>query len=127
MPEDDPVKRVYELLEQGFAEFGMNTKLAPDMEPMLREAGFENIHCIVRKVPIGIWAKDKTLRLIGLYQKLAVHDVLPVFAGRPYEALGMSQVESQVTLALARNGMEDTSVHRYFNYYFWYAQKPAGD
>ena len=127
MPDDDPVKRVYDLLEKAFAELGMDSKMPPKMEPMLLEAGFENIQCIVRKVPIGVWAKDKTLRLVGLYQKLAVHDVLPAFAGRPYEALGMSQVESQVTLALARKGMEDTSVHRYFNYYFWYAQKPPSN
>lgn len=33
-------------------------------------------------------------------------------------------VESQVTVALARRAMEDHSVHRYFTYYFWFAQKP---
>jgi hypothetical protein len=122
---DDPVKRLYDLAGEAFQKFGMNTKLPATLEPLLRDAGFENIHCIVKKVPIGPWARDKTLRLVGLYQRMAVQDIIPVIGGRPFAALGMSQVESQVTLALARKGLQDNSVHRYFNYYFWYAQKPA--
>ena len=123
---DDPVKRMYDLAGEAFSTFGMNTTLPANLEPLLRAAGFENIQCHVKKVPIGVWAKDKTLRLVGMYQKLAVVDIMPTFAGRPFEALGMSQVESQVVLAMARKALEDTEVHRYFNYYFWYAQKPGG-
>ena len=125
MSDDDPVKHMYDLANRAFAKFGANVTMAKDLEPQLREAGFENIQCIVKKVPIGVWAKDKTMRLIGLYQKMAVLDLMPALAGRPFAALGMSQVESQVTLAHARRGLEDSSVHRYFNYYFWFAQKPV--
>lgn len=124
MRSDDPVKRMYDLAGEAFAKFGMNVTLPKHLDDSLREAGFENIKCIVKKVPIGVWAKDKTLRLIGLYQKMAVLDLMPALAGRPFEALGMSQTESQVTLAFARKALEDTKVHRYFYYYFWYAQKP---
>ena len=121
---DDPVKSLYELAGQAFSKFGMNITITSNLEPLLREAGFENIHCMIRKVPIGPWAKDKTLRLIGKCQEIAVLDIIPTLAGRPFEALGMSQVESQVAIAMARKGIADLSVHRYFNYYFWYAQKP---
>jgi hypothetical protein len=126
MGDDDPVKKMYEIAGQAFAKFDMNVTLPKQLEPLLREAGFENIQCRVRKVPIGVWAKNKTLRLIGRFQTMAVLDLMPALAGRPFEALGMSQVESQVTLALARKGLEDSKVHRYFNYYFWFAQKPGG-
>ncbi|KAK3326711.1 hypothetical protein B0H66DRAFT_581072 [Apodospora peruviana] len=125
MPDNDPVKYVYDLTETGFAKFGMNIKIPKILGPMLEEAGFTNIKCIVKKVPIGVWAKDKTQRLIGMYQKIAVLDFLPVMAGRPFDAAGLSPVEAQVTVAHARKALEDTSVHRYFNYYFWYAQKPT--
>ncbi|KIH90444.1 hypothetical protein SPBR_00642 [Sporothrix brasiliensis 5110] len=125
MPEDDPLKYVYQLADQAFTKFGMNVKLARELEPVLREAGFVNIQCIAKKVPIGVWAKNKTLRLIGLYQKMAVADILGAVAGRPFAALGIPANEREVIIALARRAMEDNSVHRYFTYYFWYAQKPV--
>jgi len=124
MPQDDPVKHMYELAHQAFAKFGMNVTLPKVLEPLLRDAGYENIHCIVKKVPIGPWARDKTLRVVGMYQKIAILDLMPALPGRPFTALGMSRSESQVTLDHARNGLSDMSVHRYFHYYFWYAQKP---
>lgn len=125
MPDNDPVKYLYEIGDRAFTQFGMNVTAPKGMEPLLRDAGFENIQCIVKKVPIGPWARDKTLRVIGMYQRIAVQDLMPALAGRPFTALGMSQVESQVTLAHARKGLADNSVHRYFKYYFWFAQKPS--
>ena len=124
MPDDDPFKRLYRTAELAYAKFGMSTTIAARLEPILRDAGFINIHCKVLKVPIGVWAKDKTMRLIGLYQKTAVLEFISTFAGRPFEALGLDPAEVQVDLALARKAVEDTKVHRYFHYYFWYAQKP---
>ncbi|KAG6135799.1 hypothetical protein E4U38_001681 [Claviceps purpurea] len=125
MPDNDPVKYLCELAEKAFEKFGMRTALPPKLEPYLREAGFENIHCQIFKVPIGPWAKEKTMRLVGLYQKMAVVEGLPVMAGRPSRALEMSEAEIEVTIAMARKGLDDPTVHRYFNYYFWYAQKPG--
>ncbi|KAF4126530.1 Conserved hypothetical, protein [Geosmithia morbida] len=125
MPDDDPVKKMYDLAAQAFARFDADVRLASDLGTHLREAGFENVKCIVKKVPIGVWAKDKTLRLIGLYQKTAILQLMPALAGRPFEALGMAKAESEIVLSLARKGLEDTGAHRYFNYYFWYAQKPG--
>jgi hypothetical protein len=124
MPADDPVKVMYNLAEEAYGKFGFDVRKASKLEPLLQDAGFENIHCKIKKVPIGVWAKDKTLRLVGLYQKTAIVEFMQTLAGRPFEALGMRQEESQVRLALARRGLEDPTVHRYFNYYFWYAQKP---
>lgn len=124
MPPNDPVKYLYDKAAQAFTKFGMNVTLPKDLGPMLETAGFENIQCIVKKVPIGVWARDRTLRLIGLYQKEAVREILPVIGGRPFAALGMSRAEIDVTVALARKGLDDTNAHRYFHYYFWFAQKP---
>lgn len=125
MSPDDPFKRLYDLAGQAYQKFGMSTSLPAQLEPLLLAAGFQNIHCKIMKVPIGTWAKDKTMRLIGLYQKTVVGDFIPTLAGRPFAALGMSQEEGQVTLAFARKALNDANVHRYFNYYFWYAQKPG--
>ncbi|KAG5947513.1 hypothetical protein E4U59_000875 [Claviceps monticola] len=107
MPDDDPVKYLCETATKAFEKCGMETILAPKLEPYLREAGFENIHCQIFKVPIGPWAKYKTMRIVG----------------RPFQALEMSEAEVEVTIAMARKGLDDPTVHRYFNYYFWYTQK----
>ena len=124
MPDDDPVKYVYDLAYRAFLTFNMDVRMPRALEHVLREAGFVNVQCVIKKVPIGPWARDKTLRVVGMYQKMAVQDLLPAFAGRPFTALGMSQIESQVALAHARQGLGDNRVHRYFLYYFWFAQKP---
>lgn len=127
MGDDDPFKRLYEISKEAYSKFGMSTTIAAELEPYLHDAGFTNIHCKVLKVPIGVWAKDPTLRLIGLYQKTAVAEFISTLAARPFEALGISVAEAQMTLAMARKALEDTSVHRYFNYYFWWAQKPDNE
>ncbi|KAG6070706.1 hypothetical protein E4U16_006668 [Claviceps sp. LM84 group G4] len=75
------------------------------------------------KVPIGPWAKDRTMRVVGQYQKMAVVELLPAYAGRPLQALKMSEAEAEVAIAMARKSLDDLDfssldVHRYFNYYF---------
>lgn len=125
MGDDDPFKRLYEIAKDAYSKFGMSTTIAAELEPYLRRAGFTNIHCKVLKVPIGVWARDETMRLIGLYQKTAVTEFMSTLAGRPFEALGMSAAEAQLTLAMARKSLEDVGVHRYFTYHFWWAQKPG--
>lgn len=124
MKPDDPFKVLYDLAGEAYSKLGLSTSLPAELEPMLLAAGFTNIHCKVMKVPIGPWARDKTIRLVGLYQKTAVTDFISTLAVRPFKALGMSHEEGQVRLALAREALDDLKIHRYFNYYFWYAQKP---
>ncbi|EFY92269.1 hypothetical protein MAC_01540 [Metarhizium acridum CQMa 102] len=125
MSDEDPVKSLYDTAGAAYKKFGLSTTLPAELEPYLREAGFENVHCRIMKVPIGTWAKGKIMRAIGLYQKMAILDFIPTLAGRPFQALQISEADAEIRVALARKGLEDTSVHRYFNYYFWYAQKPG--
>lgn len=124
MPDNDAAKHLYELVDKSFEKFGLKANLAPQLGTYLEKAGFEDIRCQVMKVPIGPWTKDKTMRIIGQYQKSVIVDGLPFLAGRPFQALGMSDAEIEATIAKARKGLHDPKVHRYLNYYFWYAQKP---
>ncbi|KAG6157996.1 hypothetical protein E4U51_007910 [Claviceps purpurea] len=50
---------------------------------------------------------------------MAVLDILPALTGRLFEALEIPEAEVEVTLAMARKGLDDPDVHRYFNFYFW--------
>ncbi|KAK3388291.1 S-adenosyl-L-methionine-dependent methyltransferase [Sordaria brevicollis] len=124
MPANDPVKVLYDLTQQAFAKFNMNITIPKILRSYLANAGFVNIQCVVKKVPIGVWAKDKTLRLVGMYQKMAILEIMQALAGRPFDALGLDQVQKEVIMMEARKGLDNPRVHRYFNYYFWFAQKP---
>ncbi|KAG6019802.1 hypothetical protein E4U40_006662 [Claviceps sp. LM458 group G5] len=77
MSDDDPLKYLYERQQ------GSKDKLPLNLGSYLREAGFENIHCQFMKVPIGQWAKDRAMRIVGQYPKMAVVELLPAYAGRP--------------------------------------------
>lgn len=121
----DPVAAFYDLLREALALCGMNHDKARAMRGPLERAGFTNIHLKKLKVPLGPWAKDKTLRLIGNYCKSAVLDVLPTVLIRPIDELGLTPVAKQVWAAKVRQSLEDASIHRHFHFYFWYAQKPG--
>ena len=48
---------------------GLNLRVAPKFEDLLREAGFKNIDLEVRKLPMGTWAKDNRLKIAGRYHR----------------------------------------------------------
>jgi hypothetical protein len=50
--------------------------------------------------------------------------MLGAFSGRPFQALGLDQVEIEVFLAGVRKDLKNTAYHSYMNYMFWTAQKP---
>ena len=123
MADDDPVKRFYELTDEAFSKFNMNIHEPREIGRYLEAAGFRNIRCVVKKVPIGPWARDPTLRIVGWYMKTAIETVLPSVAGKPFEALGMSLEERTLWPAVVRKSLNDATRHRYCHYYFWCAQK----
>ncbi|KAF5490165.1 Secondary metabolism regulator LAE1 [Colletotrichum fructicola] len=124
MADDDKLKEFYELVVEAFQNLGLDLHKARDLRPHLEAAGFKDIHCEIKKIPIGIWPKDPTQRVIGKYSRQAIEMAAPAFTGKPFEAMGISKVESQVWCATVKKDMEDLSKHRYYNMFFWYAQKP---
>ncbi|KAJ0386462.1 hypothetical protein COL922a_004362 [Colletotrichum nupharicola] len=98
-------------------------KTSRDLGPHLEAAGFRNVQCQIMKIPIGTWPKDNTQRLIGYYSKLAVKWAATAFTGKPFEAMGISKSQSDAWCKTVWEDLEDDSKHRYFNMYFWYAQK----
>lgn len=52
MTDDDPVKYLYDTAGKAYSKFGMSTTLPAELEPYLRKAGFENIHCQIMKVRV---------------------------------------------------------------------------
>ncbi|KAK7913828.1 S-adenosyl-L-methionine-dependent methyltransferase [Apiospora marii] len=124
MPPNDPAFDFYKLFQQAFRRIGCDTALAANLDGPLRDAGFVNVQCVVKKIPVGQWARDKKLRLAGWYLRTAIQEVLPALCGKPLSVLGLNEVERELWRAAAVRAVNDDSVHRYWNMYFWYAQKP---
>jgi hypothetical protein len=124
MKEDDVMKLYYETCQKAMSMFGYNLDLGSQVGEYLERAGFKNIACVKKKSPLGTWAKDKTMRVIGLYTKEAALTSIPSVMGKPFDALGISQTEKEVWAAKIKASLNDANVHRYYQYYFWYAQKP---
>lgn len=124
MKDDWPLKVFWDKVEQAMAIFGTKVRMAPDIGKLMEEAGFVNVQKKVHKVPVGTWALDKTLRLIGLYMRTITTDVLGAFGNVPFQKLGMSEVEINVFLATVRKALKDDSVHAFGRYWVWYGQKP---
>ncbi|KAI1333883.1 S-adenosyl-L-methionine-dependent methyltransferase [Xylariaceae sp. FL0016] len=124
MPPDDPCVQFYELAHQAFAKMGFDIHTSAAMREPMEAAGFTNVHCIVKKVPVGPWAADKTLRLVGLYMRIIIQEFAPALAGKPFQILGLSEVEREAWKVKVVKALNDMTRHRYWNIYFWYGQKP---
>ena len=124
MKDDDIMKLYYETCHKAMGMFGYNLDLGSKVGEYLEKAGFKNVTCTKKKMPLGTWAKDKTMRLVGLYTKEAALTSIKSVMGKPFDALGISETEKEVWAARIKASVNDNSVHRYYHYYFWYAQKP---
>ncbi|KAI1074888.1 S-adenosyl-L-methionine-dependent methyltransferase [Whalleya microplaca] len=121
---DDGAQGFYELAHAAFRKLGFDAHLAARLREPLEAAGFRNVQCVVKKVPVGPWARDRTLRLVGLYLQTVIREFVPVCAARPLAVLGLSDAERAAWRAKAVRSLEDPYPHRYWNVYFWYGQKP---
>ncbi len=121
------MKLYYDISHQAMGQFGMDLSLGSRVGGYLERAGFQNVTCVVKKMPLGTWARGKTMRLIGLYITELILSSLPsVLDGKPFARLGLSDEERMVWGAKIREAIKETQVHRYYHYYFWYGQKPEG-
>ncbi|KAH7018556.1 S-adenosyl-L-methionine-dependent methyltransferase [Microdochium trichocladiopsis] len=111
-PDDDLIK-LYRLATQAFERIGYDVHLASKLREPLEKAGFVNVRCVVKKIPIGTWPADKTLRLVGMYMKTAIQSFLPVIIAKPLALLGIPEDEREVWRALALRSLSKSDQHRY--------------
>ncbi|KAL7808474.1 S-adenosyl-L-methionine-dependent methyltransferase [Trichoderma aethiopicum] len=127
MKDDDPLRVFLDTVKDGLRVYGINILAITDIEQILRETGFSNVHCITKKVPISTWPRDKTLRALGVFMKTTINDSLGAMAAKPLAALNLSPEQRVAMLEAARESLEDASIHRYVNCCVCYAQKREGD
>ncbi|ODA76160.1 hypothetical protein RJ55_08443 [Drechmeria coniospora] len=123
MAPDDPLRIFYDSAVQGLRAFGCDPMRTTELEDILDRAGFTNIRCVVKRIPIGTWPRDKHLKTLGLFMKTIILDSLDALAAKPLAALNIPHYERIELVRLVRRSLEDKNIHRYVNCCFCYGQK----
>jgi len=76
MKDDYDVEKFLRFVKEGLAVFGVDLLAVTANAQRLRDAGFVNVEEKVFKIPLGIWPKNKTMKLIGLYLRTVIYDGL---------------------------------------------------
>jgi hypothetical protein len=127
MTPDYAVDKWLTLVHQGLLKLGPDLNSTTRLANDLREAGYVNVEERIFKVPIGIWAKNKTLKMIGLYLRTVIFEGLQAISLAAFvKGLGWSQQEMEVLLVDVRKDLFDVTKHTYFPFHVIYGQKPVG-
>ncbi|KAF5559592.1 TAM domain-containing protein [Fusarium phyllophilum] len=112
-------------IRAALAKSGIEMHAAEKNPDRLHDAGFVNIRHEIKKVPVGPWAKDPSLKMIGLYNRSVIYDGLYAITIGPFtRALGWTPEEVEVFLVKVRKDLKDPSVHSYVHFHSLCAQKP---
>ncbi|KAJ0343796.1 hypothetical protein COL154_010834 [Colletotrichum chrysophilum] len=90
----------------------------------LEAAGYVNQVNDTKKLPVGPWAKENDLKIIGRYSQAAVYDGLHANTIAPLtRGLGWSSTEVEIFLVQLRKDLMNPSIHSYAHYYSMSGQK----
>ncbi|KAK0615691.1 S-adenosyl-L-methionine-dependent methyltransferase [Bombardia bombarda] len=111
-------------MEQGMRVLGSELRAVMTLPEEMKAAGFADVTKKTHKCPVGLWPRDKRLRLCGLFLRTAIMDGLRGLAQRPLTALGWTQLQIEMFLVDVRKSVMDTKFHTYFAFHVVYGQKP---
>ncbi|KAK1828493.1 Phosphoethanolamine N-methyltransferase [Podospora conica] len=112
-------------MEGGLAAYGgFDMRAIAALPALMRDAGFEDVRVRRHKCPIGTWARDKRLRMCGMFMRTAILDGLRGLSRRPLTALGWTPTQIEMFLIEVRKSVSDQEAHAYLNYDVVYGRKP---
>lgn len=125
MKDDYALAKWMDLMKQGLEKFSVDLLGSSRNLTRLKEAGLVKTEERVFKVPIGDWAKNPTLKTIGLYCRCMIIDGLQGNSMKPFtKGLGWSVEEVEVFLIDVRKSLMDRTIHSYLTFHVCYGQKP---
>ena len=120
------MEKFLQFVKEGLAVFGVDLLAVTANAQRLRDAGFVNVEEKVFKIPLGIWPKNKTMKLIGLYLRTVIYDGLQGLSLGPFiKGLKWTPEEVEVFLVGVRKSLMDASTHSYLPFHVAYGQKPT--
>ncbi|KAG4433674.1 hypothetical protein IFR05_010842 [Cadophora sp. M221] len=125
MPPNHPVSQYWSLIHDGLGNLGINFNATLLLENMMREAGFVNVSTRIFHVPIGLWPKNKVLKMVGLYWRTILMDGLqPIALGPMTRGLKWSKEQVEVWLIEVRKAYMDAWVHSHMPLHVICGQRP---
>lgn len=96
--------------------FGRDLCPGPKLEGWMKDAGFEEIWHEKFRLPIGPWAKDKHLKIVGAWNLIHINDGIEGFTLRLFTQFqGWKAEEVLALLAKVRKDLRDPGIHALFN------------
>lgn len=83
MPTNWAIAEYWDLIHTALAKGNVNFASAPLLAQKMTAAGFTNVTQQILHVPIGPWARNRLLKLVGLYWRTVLYDGASPIALRP--------------------------------------------
>ncbi|KAI9848010.1 MAG: hypothetical protein M1838_000656 [Thelocarpon superellum] len=119
--DDETMKPEYPLLEwtkimdDAAMNFGRPIRIANKLKKWYLEAGFEEVHEQVFKVPLNEWPREPHFKTMGRINELNMLQGLQGLSlASMYRVLGWTQNEIEVYLINVRKALSDREVHGYY-------------
>lgn len=125
MPPDHPVAQYWGLIIEALGVLGVDFNATLLLEDMMRKAGFVNVSTRIFHVPIGLWPKNKVLKMVGLYWRTILIDGLqPIALGPMTRGLKWSKEQVEVWLVEVRKAYMEGWVHSHMPCHIICGQRP---
>ena len=125
MPSEHPIAKYWDLVAAGLSTLGVDLNNTLLLADMMRDAGFTNVETRIFHVPIGVWPKNKVLKMVGLYFRTILIDGLSSIALGPYtRGLGWTKEQVDAWLVTVRKAYLEGGLHSHMPLYVVCGQKP---
>lgn len=104
--------------------YGFEIEYVEHLPTLLTTLGFVNVQRRVLHVPLGEWAKDAHLRLLGGYLREVLLDFVGAMAARPLVEAGFEEEEIGELVRNVMAAVGNRKIHGHIAFHFVWAQKP---
>ena len=127
MPPEHPVTVYWRLINDGLTALGVDIEATLKLADMMRQAGFVNVTTRIFHVPIGVWPRNKVLKMVGLYWRTILIDGLqPIALGPLTRGLKWTKDDVEDFLVEVRKAYMEAHVHSHMPLHVICGQKPEG-
>jgi len=128
MPADHITAHYWGLVTTALANLGVNFNATLLLAQYMRDAGFVNVTERIFHIPIGVWPRNKVLKMVGLYWRTILMDgTLPIALGPLTRGLQWSREQVEELLVEVRKGYMEGWVHSHMPLHIIYGQRPVED
>ncbi|KAK1777495.1 S-adenosyl-L-methionine-dependent methyltransferase [Copromyces sp. CBS 386.78] len=122
---DSALVRFYELGNEVLSSrYGFEVEIADSLQDLMLRTGFINVRKRTYNVPIGGWAKEQRLRVIGRLMKEVSMDLCVAMAARPFIEHGMEEKEREELRDSVKAALNDRTAHAQVPIHIMIGQKP---